>query len=76
MAPSVPVLHDSPGGQIEHPAQGIIIGEAGLVFGDLPELPVGCPSLNVLDAATRLALNCASADDCTGRFHCVDYFLF
>ena len=29
-----------PAGQIEHPAQGIVVGEAGLVFCDLAELTV------------------------------------
>ena len=29
-----------PAGQIEHPAQGIVVGEAGLVFRDLAELTV------------------------------------
>ena len=35
-----PVLDNFPAGQIEHPAQGIVVGEAGLVFGDLAELTV------------------------------------
>ena len=35
-----PVLDNFPAGQIEHFAQGIIVGEAGLVLGDLPELTV------------------------------------
>ena len=29
-----------PAGQIEHFTQGIVVGEAGLVFGNLPELAV------------------------------------
>ena len=29
-----------PAGQIEHFAQGIVVGEAGLIFSDLPELAV------------------------------------
>ena len=33
-----PMLDNFPAGQIEHLAQGIIVGEAGLVLGDLPEL--------------------------------------
>ena len=36
----MPVLHDPLCGQVEHPAQRIVIGEAGLVFSDLPELAV------------------------------------
>lgn len=36
----VPVLHNPLGRQIEHFAQRIVIGKAGLVLGDLPELPV------------------------------------
>ena len=35
-----PVLDNFPAGQIEHPAQGIVVGEAGLVFCDLAELTV------------------------------------
>ncbi len=35
-----PVLDNFPAGQIEHPAQGIVVGEAGLVFRDLAELTV------------------------------------
>ena len=40
MASGTPMLYDSLRGQIEHPAQGIIVGKAGLVFGDLTELAV------------------------------------
>ena len=40
LAPGMPVLDDPLGSQIEHPAQGIIVGKAGLVFGDLAELAV------------------------------------
>ena len=40
LAPSMPVLHDPLGCQVQHPAQRIVIGEAGLVLGNLPELPV------------------------------------
>ena len=36
----VPVLHDALGGQIQHPAQGVVIREGGLVLRDLPELAV------------------------------------
>ncbi len=36
----VPVLHDALRGQIQHPAQGIIVCEGGLIFRDLPELAV------------------------------------
>ena len=32
------MFYDALGSQIEHPAQGIVVGKAGLVFGDLPEL--------------------------------------
>ena len=35
-----PVFDNFPAGQIEHFAQGIIVGKAGLVFCDLPELAV------------------------------------
>ena len=35
-----PVLDNFPAGQVEHLAQGIIAGEAGLVFSDLAELAV------------------------------------
>ena len=35
-----PVFDNFPAGQVEHFAQGIIVGEAGLVLGDLPELAV------------------------------------
>ncbi len=40
LAPGVPVLHDPLRGQIEHPAQRIVVGEAGFVLGDLSELAV------------------------------------
>ena len=40
LASGMPVLHDALSGQIEHPAQGIVIGKAGFVFGDLSELAV------------------------------------
>ena len=36
----MPMLHDALRGQIEHPAQRIIVGERRLVLGDLPELAV------------------------------------
>ena len=36
----VPVLYDPLGRQIEHPPQRIVVGKAGFVFRDLPELPV------------------------------------
>ena len=36
----MPVLDDPLGCQVQHPPQGIVIGEGGLVLGDLPELPV------------------------------------
>ena len=35
-----PALRNTLRGQIEHPAQGIIVGKAGLVFRNLPELAV------------------------------------
>ena len=35
-----PLLGNFPVGQVKHLAQGIIVGEAGLVLGDLPELTV------------------------------------
>ena len=40
LAPGVPMLLDALCGQIEHPAQGIIVCKTGFVFCDLPELPV------------------------------------
>ena len=40
LAPGVPVLHDPLGRQIEHPTQGVIVGEGGLVLRHLTELPV------------------------------------
>ena len=40
LAPGVPVLNDPLRCQIQHPTQGIVIGEQGLVLCDLPELPV------------------------------------
>ena len=40
LAPGVPVFHNPLRCQIQHPPQRIVIGERGLVFGDLPELPV------------------------------------
>ena len=40
LAAGTPVSGDPLGGQIEHPAQGIVISEAGLVLGDLTELAV------------------------------------
>ena len=38
--PSSPVYDNFSAGKIEHLAQGVIVGKAGLVFGDLPELAV------------------------------------
>lgn len=35
-----PVLHDPLRSQIQHPAQGITIGERGIVFGDLAKLAI------------------------------------
>ena len=35
-----PALRNTLRGQVEHPAQGIIVGKAGLVFRNLPELAV------------------------------------
>ena len=40
LAPSVPVLDDPLGCQVQHPPQGIVVGEGGLVLCNLPELPV------------------------------------
>jgi len=40
LAPGMPMLLNVLGGQIEHFAQGIVIGEGRLVLGDLPELTV------------------------------------
>ena len=36
----VPVLHDALGGQIQHPAQGVVIREGGFILCDLPELAI------------------------------------
>ena len=35
-----PVFDNFPAGRVEHLAQGIIVGETGLILGDLPELAV------------------------------------
>ena len=35
-----PALHNTLRGQVEHPAQGIIVGKAGFAFRNLPELAV------------------------------------
>ena len=40
LTPGVPMLDDPLGRQVQHPPQRIIVGERGLVFCDLPELPV------------------------------------
>ena len=40
LAPGVPVPDDPLRCQIEHPLQGIVVGKAGLILGDPPELPV------------------------------------
>ena len=45
----VPVLHDALGGQIQHPAQGVVVREGGLVLRDLPEL-----AIQALDDARRV----------------------
>lgn len=39
LAPGMPVLDDPPGCQVQHPPQGIVVGERRLVLCDLPELP-------------------------------------
>ena len=41
LAAGVPVFHDPLRGQIQHPAQGIVIGKRRLVFRDLSELGLG-----------------------------------
>jgi len=38
--PGAPTFRNALGGQIKHLAQRVIIGEAGLIFRDLPELTV------------------------------------
>ena len=38
--PGGPVFDNFPAGQIEHFAQGIVVGETGFGLGDLPELAV------------------------------------
>lgn len=40
LTPGVPVLDDALRGQIQHPAQRIVVGKGRLVFRDLPELAV------------------------------------
>ena len=40
LASGVPVLHDTLGGQIQHPAQGVVVREGRLVLCDLTELAV------------------------------------
>ena len=64
LTPGMPVLGDPPGGQIEHPAQGIVVGKAGLVFGDLTELAV-----EALDDIGRMpcAGNFRAAGSLSGR---------
>ena len=59
LIPGPPALRDALCGQIEHPAQGIIAGEAGLIFRDLAKLAVqaldhvgrvyGLPNLSLTD---------------------------
>ena len=36
----MPVFHDALGGQIQHPAQGVVVREGRLILCDLPELAV------------------------------------
>ena len=36
----VPVPHDTLRGQIQHPAQGVVIREGGFILCDLPELAI------------------------------------
>ena len=36
----VPVFHDALRGQIQHPAQGVVVREGGLVLRYLPELAI------------------------------------
>jgi hypothetical protein len=40
LASGTPAFRDALGSQVKHPAQGIIVGKAGLVFRNLPELAV------------------------------------
>ena len=40
LAACMPMLLDALCGQVKHPAQGIVVGKAGLVFRDLTELMV------------------------------------
>ena len=40
LAPGMPVLYDPLGCQVKHSPQRIVVGKAGFVLGDLPELPV------------------------------------
>ena len=40
LASGAPALRNALGGQVKHPAQGIIVGKAGFVFRNLPELEV------------------------------------
>ena len=40
LVPGVPVLNDPLGRQVQHPPQGNVIVERGLVLCDLPKLPV------------------------------------
>ncbi len=40
LTPGTPAFRDALGGQVKHPAKGVIIGKTGLVFRDLPELAV------------------------------------
>ena len=40
LASGAPALRNALGGQVKHPAQGIIVGKAGFVLRDLTELAV------------------------------------
>jgi len=40
LTPGTPALRDALEGKVEHSAQEVIVGKAGLVFRDLPELVV------------------------------------
>ena len=51
----VPVLHDTRRGQIQHPAQGVVIREGGLILRDLPELAVQASMIFVVYLIFRIS---------------------
>ena len=58
LASGAPALRNALGGQVKHPAQGIIVGKAGFVLRDLTELAV-----EALDNIRRCLLYTSDAAD-------------